>query len=185
MKILDEKAVNALRDSLSGRIILPQNNEYEEIRKIWNVMIDRKPAIIVQCRNSDDVVKSNRFARSNQLEISIRGGGHNIAGSALCDDGLLIDFSTMKNVRIDAEKKRAFVEPGATLADFDEEAQKYGLATPLGVNSTTGIAGITVGGEEENERIKSAFGKNYERLVEIKRKYDPENIFHNNQNIKP
>ena len=146
MKILDEQNVNALRDSLSGRIILPQNNEYEEIRKIWNAMIDCKPAIIVECENADDVVKAIHFARSNQLEISIRGGGHNIAGSALCEDGLLIDFSTMKNVKVDAEMKRAFVEPGATLADFDEATQQYGLATPTGINSTTGIAGLTLGG---------------------------------------
>src|SRR5207244_3684290 len=86
------------------------------------------------------------FARENGLEISIRGGGHNIAGSALCDSGVTIDLSTMRRVRVDAEKKRAYVEPGATLADFDEAAQSHGLATPVGINSTTGIAGLTLGG---------------------------------------
>lgn len=146
MKTLNESKVEEFNNSLTGRIVLPDNNEYEKLRKIWNAMIDRKPAIIVQCENSDDVVKATQFARSNQLEISIRGGGHNIAGSSLCEDGLLIDFSTMRKVKVDVENKRAVVEPGATLADFDEEVQKYGLATPTGVNSTTGIAGLTVGG---------------------------------------
>ena len=109
-------------------------------------MIDRRPAVIVQCAAADDVQHAISFAREKELEISVRGAGHNIAGNALCDDGLTIDFSTMKNVRIDAEKKRAYIEPGATLADFDEAAQVHGLATPLGINSTTGVAGLTLGG---------------------------------------
>jgi len=146
MKILNENKIDAFKNILTGKVVLPGDKGFDKFREIWNAMIDRKPAIIVQCKNSDDALKSIQFARSNQLEISIRGGGHNIAGSSLCEDGLLIDFSAMKNVKVDAELKRAFVEPGATLADFDEEAQKYGLAAPLGVNSTTGIAGLTVGG---------------------------------------
>jgi FAD/FMN-containing dehydrogenase len=91
-------------------------------------------------------VQAVKFARTNGLELSIRGAGHNIAGNAVCDHGLMIDFSTMKNVRIDAQKRGAYVEPGATLRDFDEAAQAHGLATPVGINSTTGIAGLTLGG---------------------------------------
>ena len=109
-------------------------------------MIDRRPAVIVQCVQADDVPPVIRFARKNGLELSIRGAGHNIAGNALCDNGVTIDFSRMKNVRVDAGKKRAYVEPGATLADFDEAVQAHGLATPVGINSTTGIAGLTLGG---------------------------------------
>ncbi len=146
MNTIQRNNINDFKKSVKGKVILPEDSEYNEARKIWNAMIDRKPGLIVQCKNTEDVIKSIHFARSNQLDLSIRGAGHNIAGSSLCDAGLVIDFSTMKNVKIDAEKKHAFVEPGATLADFDEEAQKYGLATPLGVNSTTGIAGLTVGG---------------------------------------
>ena len=95
---------------------------------------------------ANDVPHDIVFARENELEISITKWGHNIAGNALCDNGVMIDFSTMRNVRVDAEKKRAYVEPGATLADFDEAAQSHGLATPVGINSTTGIAGLTLGG---------------------------------------
>ena len=109
-------------------------------------MIDRRPAVIVQCVQADDVPPVIRFARENGLELSIRGGGHNIAGNALCDNGVTIDFSRMKKVRVDAGKRRAYVEPGATLADLDEAAQAHGLATPVGINSTTGIAGLTLGG---------------------------------------
>jgi len=109
-------------------------------------MIDRRPAVIVQCAEADDVPHAISFARENGLETSIRGAGHNIAGNALCDNGLMIDFSNMKNVRVDAAKRRAYVEPGATLADFDAAVQKHGLATPVGINSTTGISGLTLGG---------------------------------------
>ena len=109
-------------------------------------MIDRRPAVIVQCAQADDVPSVIRFARENKLELSIRGAGHNIAGNALCDNGIMIDFSRMKNVRVDAGKKRAYVEPGATLADLDAATQAHGLATPVGINSTTGIAGLTLGG---------------------------------------
>jgi FAD/FMN-containing dehydrogenase len=102
--------------------------------------------VIVQCAEAGDVPVALRFARENKLEISIRGAGHNIAGNALCDGGLVIDFSAMRKVRVDAQAKRARVEPGATLADVDEATQQYGLAVPAGINSTTGISGLTLGG---------------------------------------
>jgi FAD/FMN-containing dehydrogenase len=141
-----EKAIESLKSKIKGQVVLPSDSNYEEVREIWNAMIDRRPALIVRCAEANDVPHAIAFAREHGLEISIRGGGHNIAGSALCDNGVMIDFSTMRNVRVDAEKKRAYVEPGATLADFDEAAQSHGLATPLGINSTTGIAGLTLGG---------------------------------------
>ncbi len=131
---------------IKGSVLSADDPGYEEARQIWNAMIDRRPALIVQCADADDVPPAIAFARRNKLEISIRGAGHNIAGNALCDNGLTIDFSKMKNVRVDAGKRRAYVEPGATLADLDEATQAHGLATPVGINSTTGIAGLTLGG---------------------------------------
>jgi FAD/FMN-containing dehydrogenase len=140
------KVEEELRGTIKGSVLVPDDPSYEEARQIWNAMIDRRPAVIVQCVQADDVPPVIRFARKNGLELSIRGGGHNIGGNALCDDGVTIDFSRMKNVRVDAGKRRAYVEPGATLANFDEAVQAHGLATPVGINSTTGIAGLTLGG---------------------------------------
>ena len=146
MKKIPEETIGKLRGKVKGRIVTPGDPDYDKVREIWNAMIDRRPAVIVQCAEADDVPHAISFARENGLEISIRGGGHNIAGNALCDNGLTIDFSHMKNVRVDAAKRRAYVEPGATLADFDAGVQEHGLATPVGINSTTGISGLTLGG---------------------------------------
>ena len=140
------KARADLRGTIKGNVLFPDDPGYEEARQIWNAMIDRRPIAIVQCVRADDVAPAIMFARQNGLELSIRGAGHNIAGNALCDKGLTIDFSRMKNVRVDAAKRRAYVEPGATLADLDQAVQAHGLATPVGINSTTGIAGLTLGG---------------------------------------
>ncbi len=140
------ETIERLKTHIKGHVVLPDDPNYDEVREIWNAMIDRKPAVIVQCAKADDVSHAIAFARENKLDISIRGGGHNIAGNAVCDHGVMIDLSTMTNVRIDAQKRRAYVEPGATLADFDQAAQVHGLATPVGINSTTGIAGLTLGG---------------------------------------
>ncbi|MBD2739856.1 FAD-binding oxidoreductase [Nostoc paludosum FACHB-159] len=146
MTILLNETFGKLKTNVKGHVVLPEDPAYDEVREIWNAMIDRRPAAIVQCATADDVAHTILFARENGLEISIRGAGHNIAGNALCDRGVTIDLSTMKNVRVDPQKRRAYVEPGATLADFDKVAQTHGLATPVGINSTTGIAGLTLGG---------------------------------------
>jgi len=146
MQTQSNEKIETLKNKVKGQIVLPDDPNYNEVREIWNAMIDRKPAVIVQCADADDVLHALSYARENGLEISIRGAGHNIAGSALCDNGVLIDFSNMTNVRVDAQNRRAFVEPGATLGDFDKAVQAHGLATPVGINSTTGIAGLTLGG---------------------------------------
>ena len=135
-----------LKGMIKGSVLSAADPGYDDARQIWNAMIDRRPALIVQCADADDVSPAIPLARRHKLEISIRGAGHNIAGNALCNDGLTIDFSKMKNVRVDAGKRRAYVEPGATLADLDEATLGHGLATPVGINSTTGIAGLTLGG---------------------------------------
>ncbi|MCB2147890.1 MAG: FAD-binding oxidoreductase [Deltaproteobacteria bacterium] len=146
MKIQSNEKIKNLKDKVKGQIVLPGDPNYNDVREIWNAMIDRRPAVIVQCAEADDVPHAIAYARDNGLEISIRGGGHNIAGSALCNNGVVIDFSSMRAVKVVAQKRRAYVEPGATLGDFDKAVQAHGLATPVGINSTTGIAGLTLGG---------------------------------------
>ncbi|OGU00393.1 MAG: FAD-linked oxidase [Geobacteraceae bacterium GWB2_52_12] len=133
-------------NDFKGEIILPGGDGYESARKIWNAMIDKRPALIARCATTSDVVRGVNFARDNGLLLAVRGGGHNIAGNAMCDDGIVIDLSHMKAARVDPEKRRITIEGGATLADLDAATQKYGLATPVGINSTTGVAGLTLGG---------------------------------------
>ena len=135
-----------LRSQLRGSLCYPGEPEYDQARTIWNAMVDKRPAAVIRAAGSDDVVRAVDFARDRQLLLSIRGGGHNIAGNAVCDGGLMIDLSAMKSVRIDPSNRTARVEPGVLLAEFDKEAQAFGLATPLGINSTTGVAGLTLGG---------------------------------------
>jgi FAD/FMN-containing dehydrogenase len=127
-------------------LILPLDPGYDDARAIWNAMIDRRPAMIVRCASTSDVVRAVNFARDYHMLVSVRGGGHNVAGSALNDGGMVIDLSGMKAVSVDGESRRAVVEAGALLADVDVATQAHGLATPLGINSTTGIAGLTLGG---------------------------------------
>jgi len=146
MKTTLNHSIDNLKGRVKGRLILPGDPGYDEARQIWNAMIDRRPAVIVQCAAAADVPPAISFARDHGLEISIRGAGHNIAGNAVCDNGVMIDFSKMRTVRVDAGKRFAQVEPGATLNDVDRATQDHGLATPLGINSTTGIAGLTLGG---------------------------------------
>ena len=146
MKGLSEVNIDEFKKQFTGQVILPEDAGYDEVRQIWNAMIDRKPALIVRCTTPEDIVQAIEFGRTQNLLISIRGGGHNIAGNAVCDDGLMIDLSLMKGVEVDPNTRRASVEPGCTLADFDAAAQAWGLATPLGINSTTGVAGLTLGG---------------------------------------
>ena len=146
MKQLEGVRIEEFKAQFRGEVVLPWDASYDKVREIWNAMIDRKPAMIARCASADDVVQAVKFARENDLLVSIRGGGHNIAGNAVCDDGLMIDLSPMKGVQVDPKARRAMVEPGCTLADFDAVAQEHGLATPLGINSTTGVAGLTLGG---------------------------------------
>ncbi|MDR8393927.1 FAD-binding oxidoreductase [Aliifodinibius sp. S!AR15-10] len=143
---VEKSQIDTLKRNIKGRIILPEDPEYDKARAIWNGMIDRKPAIIVQCESAEDVPHVIHFAKEKGLELSARGGGHHIAGNSIAENGLTIDFSRMRNIQVDAARKRAVVEPGATLGAFDKATQAHGLATPTGINSTTGIAGLTLGG---------------------------------------
>jgi FAD/FMN-containing dehydrogenase len=145
MTQLANAKIDEFKANFRGEVLLPGNSGYDEVRQIWNAMIDRRPSLIARCASPDDVVQAVNFARQHSLLVSIRGGGHNIAGNAVCNDGLMIDFSLMKGVKVNPEARHATVEPGCTLADFDAAAQAHGLATPLGINSTTGVAGLTLG----------------------------------------
>lgn len=141
-----KSAIEALKGAMRGQLLQDGDAGYEQARRIWNATIDRRPSVIARCAGVADVRCAVNFARENDLLLAVRGGGHNIAGSAICDGGLVIDLSSMKSVRIDPRMCRAYVEPGVTLGEFDHEAQAFGLATPLGINSTTGVAGLTLGG---------------------------------------
>jgi len=146
MDRLQKTEIEDFKAHFQGEVFLPDDARYDEVRQIWNAMMDRRPGLIARCVSPEDVVQAVRLAGKHNLLVSIRGGGHNIAGNAVCDDGLMIDLSLMKKVQVDRNARRASVEPGCTLADFDAAAQVHGLATPLGINSTTGVAGLTLGG---------------------------------------
>jgi FAD/FMN-containing dehydrogenase len=143
---LNEAALKSFQLKLKGRLLAAGSPEYDEARTIWNAMIDRRPALIVRCLSADDVAQAVSLAAEHRLVLAVRSGGHNIAGNAVCDGGLMIDLSQMKDVVVDPTRRTARVSAGATLADFDREAQAHGLATPVGINSTTGVAGLTLGG---------------------------------------
>jgi FAD/FMN-containing dehydrogenase len=143
---LDEQQLSGIRAAVRGHVCLKGNPGYDEARTIWNAMIDRYPDVAIRCAETADVIQAVRFANEHDLAIAVRGGGHNIAGNAVGDGGLLIDLSPMKVVKVDAQKRSASVGPGATLADVDKETQAFALALPTGINSTTGIAGLTLGG---------------------------------------
>lgn len=143
---IGEEAINDLETAMRGRLLRKDHPDYDNARRIWNGMIDKQPALIAECTGTADIITSVQFAAEHGLLTSVRGGGHNIAGSAVCDDGLMIDLSGLRAVRVDPEGRRAFVQPGALLGDVDHETQAFGLAVPTGINSTTGIAGLAVGG---------------------------------------
>src|SRR5688572_14796600 len=145
-RALDARMVTQLRGRMRGAVLTPNDDGYGSARQIWNAMIDRRPGAIARCTGPEDVSTAVTFARENDLVLSIRGGGHNIAGLALCDDGLTIDLSQMKQVKVDAGATTANAQAGATWGEFDRETQRFGLATTGGAVSTTGIAGLTLAG---------------------------------------
>jgi FAD/FMN-containing dehydrogenase len=138
--VLNAAAIEQLRAGLRGVHLGRSDQGYDAARQIYNAMIDHRPEIIVRCAGASDVIRAIDFARKHGLLVSVRGGGHNVSGNAVCDGGLMIDCSSMKSVRVDPESKTARAEPGVTWGEFDRETQAFGLATTGGVVSTTGIA---------------------------------------------
>lgn len=143
---LTAETIDTFSAGLRGTLVTPDSPDYDTARAVWNAMIDKRPGMIVRCAGTADVIHAVKFAREHNLLVAVKGAGHNIAGNAVCESGLVIDLSPMKSVHVDPATRRARTEPGATLRDFDHETQAFGLATPLGINSTTGISGLTLGG---------------------------------------
>ena len=146
MGATEKTPVQELRLQLRGELIEPGDSGYEDARKIWNGMIDKRPAMIVRCTGVADVIRAVKFAKARNMLVAVRGGGHNVAGNAVCDGGMVIDLSRMKGIRVDPRALRARAEGGVTWGELDRETQAFGLATPGGEVSTTGIAGLTLGG---------------------------------------
>jgi hypothetical protein len=144
--LVDISAIEKLRTTVRGAVLCPGQDGYDAARTIPNAMIDRRPAVIARCTGAADVIACVRFAREHDLLVSVRGGGHSVAGKSVCDGGLMIDLSTMKGIRVDPARRTVRAQPGLTLGEFDRETQAFGLATTLGVVSKTGIAGLTLGG---------------------------------------
>ena len=145
--VLGEATVEELREALRGQLVTPADAAYNETARIWNGMHDgRRPALIIRCAGAADVIAAVGFARSNDLEIAVRGGGHSIAGFSACDGGIVIDLSPLRYVHVDADRRRAYVAGGAVWGDVDHETQAHGLATTGGLISSTGVAGFTLGG---------------------------------------
>jgi FAD/FMN-containing dehydrogenase len=162
---LDAEATEAFAQGLRGRVLRPDDEEYDAARMIWNALIDRRPALIVQCTGTADVVDSVNFAREQGLLLSIRGGAHNVAGNAVNDGGLVIDLSQMNGVHVDPKTQTVRAQGGATWADMDRETQLFGLAVPGGVVSTTGIGGLTLHGGVGHLRRK--YGLSIDSLLSV------------------
>jgi FAD/FMN-containing dehydrogenase len=144
--VIDEAALQSFAAQLRGPLIQPGDASYDEARKVFNGMIDRYPQLIVRCVDVAGVIASVNFAREQGLTLSVRGGGHNVAGFAVNDGGLVVDLSAMKGIAVDPARRTVVAQPGLTLGELDRATQEYGLAVPLGIVSMTGIAGLTLGG---------------------------------------
>jgi len=140
------ESLNELRQSVAGSVVGPEDAEYDAARRCFNALVDRRPAVIARCVGAGDLAAAFDFARAHELEVAVRGGGHNPAGHCVCDGGLVIDLSLMRRVEVDGNAQTALAEGGATWLDFDAATQGLGLVTPGGVVGSTGVAGLTLGG---------------------------------------
>ena len=141
-----QQAITEFRGQFRGTVVEPQDAAYEEARKVYNGMIDRRPRLIARCTDVADVIAAVRMAKANDLRVSIRGGGHNAAGLGVCDDGLVIDLAPIKYVRVDPSSRTVLVGGGCKWADVYHATHAFGLAVPSGIISSTGVAGLTLGG---------------------------------------
>ena len=146
LMVLPETRLQVLRSRFKGSVLRVADDGYDAARKVWNGLIDRRPALIARCAGKEDVVAAVDFARDNNLHLSIRSGGHNVSGAAVADRGFMIDLTPMSRVTVDKENRSAWVEGGALLGDIDRETHKFNLSVPLGVVSQTGVAGLTLHG---------------------------------------
>ena len=146
MSSLSHETINSFKENFQGTIITAKDDEYDEARKVWNGMFDKHPTVIARCLSTSDVINAVNFARTNNLLVAVRGGGHNSAGNATCDDGIIIDLSLMRRVNVDKNNNSVRVDGGALLGDVDSETQLYGMAVSAGIVSHTGVGGLTLGG---------------------------------------
>src|SRR5688500_18667390 len=161
---LTEEAIQQFAGSIRGGVIRPGDPTYDEARKVYNAMIDKRPALIAHCTDAGDVITAVNFARENDLLVAVRGGGHNGPGLGTCDDGLVIDLSGIKYVHVDPVARTARVGGGTLLGDVDHATRAFGLATPSGIISTTGVGGITLGGGVGY--LTRTFGLSIDNLLE-------------------
>ena len=145
-RALSTAKIDRFASSLAGSLLRSGDTGYDDVRRVWNAMVDKRPALIARCAGTADVVASVRFAREHDLLSSVRGGGHNYAGKSVCEGGLMIDLSAMKGITVDPSRRTARADAGVRLGEFDQATQAHGLATTLGINTDTGIAGLTLGG---------------------------------------
>src|SRR5690606_12386609 len=164
MTTLEKSMSETLQSNLRGILLTPNDEGYDEVRQLYNGMIQRYPAMIARCVDVADVIQCVNFARENGLTLAIRGGGHNGAGLGMVDDGLVIDLSLMKSVRVDPAARTVRVDGGATWGDVDHATHAFGLATPSGINSTTGVGGLTLGGGLGH--LARTFGLTLDNLLE-------------------
>jgi FAD/FMN-containing dehydrogenase len=146
VSMADESVVGALESVFRGELVAPGDAQYEAARRVWNGMVDRRPAVIAHCVDESDIATGLRVAVERDLPVAVRGGGHNVAGNAVCDGGVVIDLSLLKQIDVDPVRRIARVQPGVLLGEFDSATQAVGLATPTGNVSMTGLAGLTLGG---------------------------------------
>ena len=161
--VLKSSDIEALRASLRGQVLTAGQDGYDVARRVWNGAFDRKPAVIARCAGAADIAQAVNFARTHDLLVAVRGGGHSMSGQSVCEGGLMIDLSPMKGIRVDPLTRTARVEPGVLLGQFDREAQAFGLATTAGTVSHTGAAGLTLGGGFG--RIGRRFGLACDNLI--------------------
>ncbi len=163
--VCEDERISEFREALRGTLICPGDNEYESARRVYNAMIDRRPAMIVRCADVADVIRSVNYARMHDIPVAIRGGSHNGAGLATCDDGLVIDLSKMRGIRVDPAERTVRVEGGCTWGDVDHATYAFGMATPSGIISTTGVGGLTLGGGLGH--LTRKFGLAIDNLLEV------------------
>lgn len=162
---MDQKALDMLQEDLRGRLVRREDADYDQARALYNGMIDRRPLALARCADAADVITCVKFAAKQEVDLAVRGGGHNGAGLGSVDDGLVIDLSAMRNVRVDPEARVAYASGGALLGDVDHAAGAFGLAVPVGILSTTGIGGLTLGGGMGN--MTRTYGLTIDNLLEV------------------
>ena len=163
--MLNEATLQEFRSTLRGNLLQPADAGYDEARKVYNAMIDKRPALVERCVDVADVISAVNFARENDMLVAIRGGGHNGGGLGVCDDGLVIDLSGMQGVRVNPEDQTIRVEGGCTWGKIDHAAHVFGLATPSGIISTTGVGGLTLGGGIGH--LARKYGLTIDNLLEV------------------